>query len=62
MKRTTTVRGSAEPKFTQGFHFNLTTTNIDVTSVSLQVFQPGPGYGKGGGNIFLKFIPLYVYW
>ncbi|XP_039298466.1 synaptotagmin-15 [Nilaparvata lugens] len=61
VKRTTTVRGSMEPKFTQGFHFNLTSANIDVTSVSLQLFQPGPGYSKGDKIIGKCVLGSYMF-
>ncbi|CAH1399073.1 unnamed protein product [Nezara viridula] len=47
VKRTSVVRSSTDPQYSQGFNFRVSTANVDVTSLSLQVLQPPIGYGKG---------------
>ncbi|KAG8329239.1 calcium ion-regulated exocytosis of neurotransmitter [Homalodisca vitripennis] len=46
VKRTTTARGTDCPNFSQGFNFSVPSANMDVTSVILQIYQPGASYGK----------------
>ncbi|KAF6213027.1 hypothetical protein GE061_010741 [Apolygus lucorum] len=46
VKRTSVVKGGCEPKYSQGFNFRVPQSNIDVTSLSLQIFQNQQGYGK----------------
>ncbi|XP_054268338.1 synaptotagmin-15-like [Macrosteles quadrilineatus] len=46
VKRTTTARGADCPKYSQGFNFSVPSSNMDVTSVILQVYQAGASYGK----------------
>ncbi|KAL1123181.1 hypothetical protein AAG570_002268, partial [Ranatra chinensis] len=45
VKRTSTVRDSKEPKYSQGFNFRVPAANVHVTSLCLHVVQPAHGYG-----------------
>ncbi|XP_024217446.1 synaptotagmin-15 [Halyomorpha halys] len=46
VKRTSVVRCSTDPQYSQGFNFRVSSANVDVTSLSLQVLQSPVGYGK----------------
>ena len=49
-KRTSTVRSppnESSPVFSECFNFRVRASNMDITSLSLQLYQPVSGYGRG---------------
>ncbi|XP_067002894.2 synaptotagmin-15-like [Anabrus simplex] len=54
MKRTSTVRATDAPNYSECFNFRVPAAHIDVTSVGFQVLQPMPGYGRD--KLIGKFV------
>jgi C2 domain. len=50
IKRTSTVKGTDSPNFSECFNFRVPSAQIDVTSVGFQVLQAVSGYGRGKYN------------
>ncbi|XP_049800212.1 synaptotagmin-15-like, partial [Schistocerca nitens] len=46
VKRTATVRNSDCPNFSQCFNFRVPAARLDLTSITLHVLVPVPGYGR----------------
>ncbi|PSN30870.1 Synaptotagmin-15 [Blattella germanica] len=54
VKRTSTVKGTDSPNFSECFNFRVPSAQIDVTSVGLQVHQTVSGYGRD--KLIGKFV------
>ncbi|XP_068081054.1 synaptotagmin-15-like [Anabrus simplex] len=54
MKRTSTVRATDAPNYSECFNFRVPAAHIDVTSVGFQVLQPMPGIGRD--KLIGKFV------